>query len=166
MIDYISIQNTLNRLDAEYNKPGTDILLSILYSKLAVLELCGWIEVSIDNLLIDYVDKTILKEENKKQIKEIIGKNYGFKYKENLFPLFCSVLGINNVENIIDVIPDANLVQLKALLGNYSKERNDAAHTDTLAGTTRSYTAPSSVLHDYNLIKPAFQLIETQIQAL
>ena len=58
MIDYISIQSTLNRLDAEYNTT-TDIQLPILYSKLAVLELCGWIETNIDNILYEYVDSEV-----------------------------------------------------------------------------------------------------------
>ena len=165
MIDYISIQDTLNRLDTEYNTT-TDIQLPILYSKLAVLELCGWIETNIDNILYEYVDSHIIDIDCKKGIRNIIRKNYGFHYDSNLFPLFCSVLGINNFENILDKLTSTDFQNLKGITGTYTDERNKAAHTDTPVGTTRSYKSPSSVLHDYNLIKPAFQTIETQIQAL
>lgn len=165
MIDYISIQITLNRLDAEYNTTS-DIQLPILYSKLAVLELCGWIETNIDNILFEYVNTHILDTDCINGIGTIINKNYGFNYNSNLFPLFCSVLGINNLENILDSLSPADFQNLKSITGTYTQERNKAAHTDTPIGTTRTYRSPSSVLHDYNLIKPAFQTLETLIQAL
>ena len=165
MIDYVSIQNTLNRLDAEYCST-TDVQLPILYSKLAVLELCGWIETNIDNILFEYVNSHIIDIDCKNGIETIINRNYGFHYANNLFPLFCSVLGINNLENILDKLSSTDFQNLKSITGTYTQERNKAAHTDTPIGTTRTYRSPSSVLHDYNLIKPAFQTIETQIQKL
>lgn len=165
MINYIEIENTLNRLEQEFTS-CSDIQMSILYSKLAVLELCGWIETSIDTMLYEYVDKHILDSDCKNRIKTIINKNYGFHYDKNLFPLLCSVLGIDNLENIIDVLPSVNFQNLKAVTDTYTKERNKAAHTDTPIGTTRTYYAPSSVIIDFNLIKPAIQRIETEIQQL
>lgn len=165
MIDYISIRNTLILIDTEYSS-CTGTQLPILYSKLAVLELCGWIETNIDNLLFEYVNNHIIDNDCKKGIKRIIDKNYGFDYNNNLFPLFCSVLGINNLENILDKLNASDLQNLKSITEAYTKERNKAAHTDTPIGTTRSYKSPSNVLYDFNLIKTAFQTIETQIQLL
>lgn len=165
MIDYDSIQNTLKRLNAEYNACN-DEHLPVLFSKLAVLEFCGWIETSIDNILITYVDNTIVKDDTVKRIKEIINQNYGFKYNKNLFPLFCSVLGIKNYEIVIGAMSDVSFENFKSLLGTYSIERDSAAHTDTPKGTTKTYKAPSSVLHAFNLIKPAIQTLETQIHDL
>ena len=140
--------------------------MQILFSKLAVLELCGWIETSIDIVLYDYVQLHLINNDCKKGIEKIIKKNYGFHYDSNLFPLFCSVLGVNNVENVLDVVSPVDFHNFKSITEIYTTERNKAAHTDTPAGTTRSYKAPSVVLHDYNLIKPAIQTLETQIQRL
>lgn len=165
MINYTDIANTLNRLEREFTS-CSDIQMPVLYSKLAVLELCGWIELSVDTILYEYVDNKILDSDCKKGIKTIIKKNHGFHYDNNLFPLFCSVLGINNFENVIDALPSVNFQNLKAITDAYTIERNKAAHTDTPLGTTRTYKAPSQVLTDFNLIKPAIQIIETEIQQL
>ena len=165
MINYTDIANTLNRLEREFTS-CSDIQMPVLYSKLAVLELCGWIELSVDTILYEYVDNKILDSDCIKGIKNIIKKNHGFHYDNNLFPLFCSVLGINNFENVIDALPSVNFQNLKAITDAYTIERNKAAHTDTPLGTTRTYKAPSQVLTDFNLIKPAIQIIETEIQQL
>ena len=165
MIDFVSIENTLNRLDSEYSS-STDTQLTILYSKLSVLELCGWIEVSIDIVLHEYVDSHLHNLDYQKSIKSIIKRTNGFDYEKNLFPLFCSVLGVNNVENIFNVVSPKDFHNLKSITETYTTERNKASHTDTPAGTTRTYKSPSSVRDDFKLIKPAIQTLETQIQLL
>lgn len=70
------------------------------------------------------------------------------------------------MENVIDKISTIDFQNLQSITEAYTLERNKAAHTDTPSGTTRSYKAPSSVLHDYALIKPAIQTIEYEIQRL
>lgn len=165
MINYTDIEDTLNRLEREYNS-CSETQLSILYSKLAVLELCGWIETSVDTLLKEYIDDNICDDNNKKLINSIIDRNYGFKFKEHIFPMLCSVLGISNVENILDSIPDRDMQNFKTLLGNYAKIRDFAAHNNVEISTTPRYNAPSSVLHDYLLIKPAIQLMENKIKRI
>ena len=74
MINYTDIANTLNRLEREFTS-CSDIQMPVLYSKLAVLELCGWIELSVDTILYEYVDNKILDSDCKKGIKTIIKKN-------------------------------------------------------------------------------------------
>lgn len=165
MVDYIEIINTLNKLDSEYSA-SSDLQMTILYSKLSVIELCGWIEVSIDEILTNYIDSHIIDVSLVNDIKRIIKRNYGFKYDNNIFPLLCSVLGINNVENMLDSIPLAQFVQFKCIVENYSVVRNIAAHTDTPLGTTRTFYAPSQVIGDYAKIKPFVTSIEDYIKAL
>lgn len=165
MVDYIEIINTLNKLENKYSA-STDLQMTILYSKLSVIELCGWIEVSIDEILINYIDSHIIDASLVRDIKKIIGRNYGFKYDSNIFPLLCSVLGINNVENMLDSIPLVQFVQFKSIVGNYSGERNIAAHTDTPIGTTRTYFSPSQVIGDYAKIKPFVTSMENYVKTL
>ena len=170
MIDYVSIKSTLDLLEQEYNTAlnnnNTDQQMPILYSKLAILELCGWIEVSIDNVLYEYVNNNVSKEENKKIIKERINGNYGFKFKSNLQPLFCSVFGIKNYETIIGALSDQELANMQTTLGNLAKLRDIAAHNNTEVGITPTYNAPSQTITDYKKIKPAFEIIEKEIQKL
>lgn len=165
MIDYISIKDTLNKLEPEYNA-SIDIQLTILYSKLAVLEFCGWIETNVDDMLFSYIDSHVCTNDCSKKIKAIIKKNHGFSYENNLFPMLCSTLGINNLENIIDKIPIGDFQNFQSITDVYSIERNKAAHTDTPVGTTKRYNAPSRVLSDYKLIIPAIKIIESEVANL
>lgn len=165
MIDYTTIYNTLSLLDKEYvSSSGVD--LPLLYSKLAVLEFSGWIEVSFDSLCSDYINNHIVNIDNQKRIGKIINHNYGFTYDQNVFPMMCSVLGINNWENILDAFPPTDLLNLKAVLSNYKTERDRAAHNNTVPGVTPAYLSPSLVIADYNRMKPAIQFMEMSIQAL
>lgn len=170
MIDYVSIKNTLDLLEREYNNAQNsnqvDPQMPVLYSKLAILELCGWIEVSVDNVLFEYVNNNVVKEENKKIIKKIIDVNYGFKFKTNLQPLFCSVFGIKNYEAIIGALSDQELANMQTTLGNLAKLRDIAAHNNTEIGITPTYNAPSQTIADFRKIKPAFEKIEKEIQKL
>lgn len=165
MINFSSILNTLNLLDREYGAAiGVD--LPQLYSKLAVLEFTGWIEVSFDTLCADYINGHVVDSGNQTKIRQIVSNNYGFKFDTNIFPMMCSVLGINNWENILDAFPTADLFNMKAVLGNYKAERDRAAHNNTISGVTPSFRTPSTVIVDYNKLKPAFQYLEAAIRAL
>lgn len=165
MIDFITISSTLTQLDGVYSGT-TDANLQLLYSKLAVLELSGWIEVSFDTLCQDYVSRKIVYPSNQRKIMELVKKHYGYSYDTNVYPMMCSVLGINNWENILDSFPPAPLNQLISILGLYKGLRDPAAHTNTVTGVTPTFRAPSSVLVDFAQIKPGFQYLETSIGLL
>ena len=51
MIARTYILDNLNKLDVRYRKAAT-LKDSLFYSKLAVLELCGWIEESMDDVIL------------------------------------------------------------------------------------------------------------------
>ena len=140
--------------------------MQLLYSKLAVLEFCGWIEVSFDTLWLDYVANNLIVQDNINRIKRIINKNYGFAYDNNIYPMMCSVLGVNNWENILDAFPIADFSNMNAVLSSYITSRNSAAHTNTLLGVTPTFLTPSVVKTDFNKVKPAFQYLEAKISAL
>lgn len=165
MIDFATINNTLTQLDGVYTST-TDTNLLQLYSKLAVLELSGWIEVSFDTLCQDYVNRRIVIPDNQNRIMQIVTKHYGYSYESNIYPMMCSVLGINNWENVLDGFPTVDFINFKSILGTYKRLRDPAAHTNTVAGVTPTFRAPSAVMVDFNQIKPAFQYLETNINAL
>lgn len=165
MIDFATINNTLTQLDGVYTST-TDANMLQLYSKLAVLELSGWIEVSFDTLCQDYVNRKIVLADNQNKIMQIVKKHYGYSYESNIYPMMCSVLGIDNWENVLDSFPIADYINLKSILGTYKTLRDPAAHTNTVAGVTPTFRAPSTVMVDFNQIKLAFQYLERSINAL
>jgi len=168
IVDYVKILSILQKLDTEYqaNVGGIDFEKPVAISKIAVIEFCGWIEESIDLILLDYLNNRISDSECINYIKGIIKYNYGFGYEKNLFHLFTVVLGINNWENILDVLTISNISILKSVCTNYTNIRNVAAHTYRLTGITVTYQSPSQIIADFNKIKPIFQTIETEISKL
>lgn len=166
MVDYNGIENTLKRLDMEYNAQMSDPQMPILFSKLAVLELCGWIEESFDELLLEYINTHIFDTNCKRIIKKIIHDNYGFQYEKHLFKICSAVVGVNNWENIIDQLSLSDFSIFQTILNNYSQGRNRAAHTHTPIGTTKSYDAPSLVLSNFRKIKKSVNVIENEIKRL
>lgn len=168
MINYTDIENNILLIEAKYNDPSTTTHEQILYSKLAVLEFCGWIEESFDQILKDY-SLTKVSVVNQRYVDTaIIRKNYGFEYDSNTRPMFCRVLGIKNLEDMESILDDGRGVVtiLKSLLSNYTTKRNDAAHKSTPLGTTLSYFAPSTVLGDFRSVKPIFLDLEMILSAI
>lgn len=166
MIDYTNIESTLRKLDFEYSEQISDPQMPILFSKLAVIEFCGWIEESFDDVLYQYINSHIIDTDYKTIINGFINANYGFDYKNHTFKLFSIVIGINNWENILDKLPALALTNFQTILRDYSQIRNRAAHTYTLIGTTRTFDTPSVVLSNFNKIKNPISIIETEIQSL
>lgn len=165
MIDKTKILQTLQRLDTEYNNYISDPEMPIFFSKLAIMEFCGWIEMSYDSILQEYVDSHIVDQDCRNIIHGFIRKNHGFAYESNIFQTFAIVLGANTWENILDVMSDKEKVDFKNTLEEYSKNRNTAAHTN-IAGTTNTYKAPSEVIKTFQLFLPAIQKIETEVHRL
>lgn len=165
MIDFTTIQTNLVHLDKEYTST-TNLTMNVLYSKLAVIEFCGWIEVSIDALAKDYLNSTILDSSLKGKVESFIDGQYGFDYNHNVLPIICSAIGASNWENIIDVCPVKDFSNFLTILGNYKKMRNSAAHTNVGVSVTMTYSSPSIVLNDYKIIRPAIQFFEKEIAKL
>lgn len=165
-VDYTTIDTILSTLETQFSSAVTlsDPTLSILYSKLAVLELSGWIEESIDLILFNYLDNKLISADCINKTKKIIENNYGFKYESNLYHIFLCALGSNNWENIIDTIGDAHMNLLSTKCGEYTLQRNDAAHKYQLV--TRSFYAPSRVISDYHQLKLVITELESEVLRL
>lgn len=165
MVDYIHIKHTLILLDSKYSEDGISIDMQILYSKLALLELCGWIEVSFDAILNEYIDKQQLMKKDSEYIKEFIQNNWGFHYDKNVFSIFCHTIGIVLWDSLQSKInTDGKLELLKSTLNNFTKKRGIAAHTNI--SVTQTYDSPSTILTNYDNIKDIIKFIEQFMQNL
>jgi len=168
MINFTDIEQNIIVIDGKYNDPSTSTHEKILYSKLAVLEFCGWIEESLDQILNDYIALCVSSSNQSYVYNNIIKKNFGFEYDRNTRKMFCSVIGIKNLE-IIETILNGyggQIITLESLLSNYTKIRNQAAHNSTPLGTALQYNAPSIVLADFRRIKTIFSDLEVTVTCL
>ena len=152
------------------------------YAKLALLELCGWIEETQDQIIMDYLAlKSIEQTVIDKFKKEVIDRNYGFKYKENFRKMLIQTVGLislKEIESELETNTNNNITlsEVKSLLGNIEKKRNDAAHTHLTGttsqddspstGTTSQYDSPSTVIVHLTSVYNFFVRIENVLNNL
>lgn len=159
---------TLNHLDTLYNESSSQNkdIEPTYYSKLAVLEYCGWIEESLDLIVKRSFTDKITNSQLIKIIEEKIKFNSGFQYENNLRPMLITsfgVIGTEKFENLIN--SNGNLDILKSELNALKEDRNSAAHT-WIQGTTRQYPAPSVLIGRLNKVHPIFNDFYLKIQGI
>ncbi|WLT36820.1 hypothetical protein NON20_11905 [Synechocystis sp. B12] len=101
MIDTEDIEKTLLSLEDLYNEAEqtNEIRKLSFFSKLAIIEVCNWIEEVQDKMLMQLTQDKI-NEENKKYIGEIIKNNHGFGYNKNFRKLLLNIIGIIELEKV------------------------------------------------------------------
>ncbi len=150
MITKSYLFKTLNRLDKLYNDSTTDDK-KIFYSKLALIELCGWIEETMDDIVLRCAKRCLKSEANQKFIDKTIGDTYSFGY-EAFRKMLMMVIGLATLEKIEKKSEKTDKIStLKGYLGNLKKSRNLAAHSHT-KGTLTTYDAPSETKYNFDRI--------------
>lgn len=164
MIAVSYIDSTLKELDRLFSD-STSQKKAIYYSKLALIELCGWIEESLDDIILRHANRHLKNSDNKDYCKKsIIKPNYGFQYKRNIRPMLISLIGLIELEKLEKELEKTSQITLLiGHLGNIRDSRNTAAHTH-LKGVTRRFNAPSRTIGDFNRIKPILISIEEELR--
>ena len=164
MIAKSYIKSTLEELDKLYHQASSQ-KKAIYFSKLALIELCGWIEESLDDIIIRHANRNLKDFSNRDYCaKSIIKPNYGFEYNKNIRPMLISLIGLIEVERLeLDLEKTGQITLLKGYLGNIKNSRNTAAHTH-LKGVTRRFNAPSRTIGDFNRISVIIDLIDSKLR--
>ena len=141
-----SISDTLSLLVSWYEEPSISDERARLLSKLAVLELCGWLEGTFDDVVLE-VDREALADEPWVR-KTVIAHVHGFHYEKHLRPMLNQLLGeivVRRIEARVNSDAPGDLDQFKSLLGALWKARCDFAHADMVANvaTQQTFNAPS-----------------------
>lgn len=164
MIAKSYIFSTLSQLDKLFIET-TSQKKAIYFSKLALIELCGWIEETMDDIVQKHANRNLRTKDNKDYCREsIVSPNYGFQYKRNIRPMLISLIGLIEVEKIeVELEKTGKITLLKGYLGTLNAHRNEAAHTH-LKGVTRNYNAPSRTIGDYRRICSVLELIDSKLR--
>ncbi len=166
MIAFSYITNSLNELDKLYNE-ATSKKKAIYYSKLATLELCGWVEDTLDDIVLRHASRKLQVASNKRYIeKDVVRRNSGFQYNNNIRPMLMALLGIITIEKIEKKFEKAGKITiLKTSLSNLRESRNKAAHTH-LKGTAVNYDAPSVIIREFNKIKTILSDLDNELRTM
>ena len=141
MIAYTYIEKILEVLDRRYMS-GSSANDRNFASKLAVLELYGWIEQSMDDCILRASVRVLRQTNNRKLIQNGVKRNRGFDFENNFKPMIINLIGVWGFEKISSSIDSA--VELKFIneLNALKSKRNSLAHTYA-KGVTQYYDAPS-----------------------
>lgn len=83
MIDKVPIETTLTELQNLYNSSTTNTQHQAYYSKMALMELCGWLEQTMDSMILSYVTPKLTIPTNISQLSDIIKFTHGFQYEKH-----------------------------------------------------------------------------------
>ncbi|MEW8251009.1 MAG: hypothetical protein AB2740_12265 [Candidatus Thiodiazotropha sp.] len=138
---------------------------ALFYSKLALLELCGWIEESMDDLILRYANQKLKEAANKRYVeKRVVKPTHGFDYEDHFRKMLIQLIGIINVEKLEKKVDATKKDALTRNLSNLSQARNPEAHTH-LKGVTWSINAPSVTLSQFPAVYDGLKEYERVVRS-
>lgn len=147
MITSLSILKNLIRINKLYTTTHSPIE-TLMYAKLGVLELCGWIEESMDKIVIEASHRSLASQTHRVYIeKQIVKRNHGFEYEDNFRKMLIGVIGLKGVQEMESQVDRALFDPMCGALNTLKPNRNSYSHT-YLKGATTVIDAPSvSIQH-------------------
>lgn len=131
----------------------------LLLAKLAVLELGGWIEEAMEDIVLCCANRCKLKTAHQKIVEDRIKNNHNIKY-ENFREMLTTVIGLVNFDKIEKSSTKAT--SLEGTLGSIKAFRDKVAHTHTVA--TTNINAPSTTIQQFNVIYEGLEEFDRALQ--
>lgn len=161
------IATTLAIIDTWYNEPTVGPERPKLLSKLALLELCGWLETEQDRIVLA-IDGSCLKDSDWVE-KEVVKKTFGFDYNKHFRPMLARLIGehlTRSLEKTIEQEYPGDLDRLRSSTGDLWARRCNFAHADMVENIARQQTfvAPSWSINQYQIVSK--MLLQFEEQAL
>lgn len=164
MIAKTHISGTLAQIDTLYSK-STKPRDHLFYSKLAVLELCGWIEESMDDIVRKCGNRCLRNPATRKFLEEdVIEPNFGFGYSTHFSKMLRQVLGLVNLERLERRLDPVKFARLRSTLGLLKVRRDAEAHTH-LKGI-KLLDAPAVTKVNFQIVYDGLKDIEDALRTL
>ena len=164
MVEKSRIEENLKKLEKHFDgaQESTDLLF---FSKLALLELCGWIEETMDVIVVECASSHLTDSKNVQFVQDhIVEETSSFSYNK-FRDMLMRVVGLVWVERLENRFDPLKVDPMKSTLGGLRKQRDSAAHTH-ISGTTLAVEAPSKIYGHYNRVCEGLEEIERCIKAL
>ncbi len=144
MITKSYIEKNLKEIESLYNHSSSP-KQSLYYSKLALLELCGWIENSLDDIVIRLSKRLLRNITHQTYLtRDVIKIIHCFTYETNFRRMLEAIIGLNGVE-LMEMKVDRRLFDpMVGTLGSLKGKRDDYAH-NYIKGITMTLDAPSRI---------------------
>lgn len=150
------VADTLTGIENWFKESTTENERPKLLSKLALLELCGWLEEWMDEV-VRQVNQSTLNDADWVEAN-IIKRTNGFHYNSHFRPMLCGVLGehsIRRIEGNFEQSYGGDLELISSTLGTLWKLRCNLAHANLAAHKAAQITiyAPSWTKNQYRLLE-------------
>jgi len=162
MVNKTIIQQNLKRIDKLYNKHIGGIEADY-YSKLALLEVCGWIEETMDDIVRSCARKHLKKQNSFDSIEKVIENTHSFKYQSNFQNMLRQLVGLINLEKLENNYNSIKFQLLASSLGTLKQYRDEHAHT-YIKGQTNTFYAPSFTISHFYKVYDGLKDIERCIR--
>lgn len=165
MINKKQIQRNLNQINKLYQK-NIGSRRALFYSKLAVLELCGWTEESMDGIIQTLAKRYLTEKSNLDYIDDpVIKRTYGFDYNSNFRNMLIQLIGMINIERLENNVDTTKFHIMKSTLGSLKQCRDLQAHTH-IKGTTQIIDSPSLTQNRFQKIYDGLKDVEFCIRKM
>jgi hypothetical protein len=163
MIAKTSILFNLTSLNRSYQKAKTTKDAQF-FAKLAILELCGWIEESMDQIVLSCSRKHLKEATNRSYCeKEFVNRTYGFDYQNNFRFMLVRLLGLIVVEKLERWMDSSIRGKMVSALSTLKQQRDSEAHTH-LKGMTRIINAPSVTIAQFQPVYDGLRELDRLIR--
>lgn len=161
MIAKHDILKDLDALDLLYQK-ASGLKEPLFYSKLAIIELCGWVEMTMDDIVLTCAKLYVRETRNLNWLEKEIKKVSGFTYEDHFRKMLLWFIGIACLEMMEAQLDSAKFDMMKSKLTALKNIRNPVAHTH-LKGTATTLNAPSITISYFNPIYEGLNDIESKL---
>jgi hypothetical protein len=167
MVNKAAIARNLRELNSRYDRKSRNPRAHLYYAKLSLMELCGWIEVTMDQIVRDCAKRYLSDAANLGYVEDaVIRRTHNFDYNDDLRPMLMRVVGLVKVEELERMLEPVKFQNMKSSLGTLRQQRNREAHTYT-AGVTLTVDAPSVIINrDFPRVYDGLKDIERCIRRL
>ena len=163
MVTKSYIQRNLRRINRLYNVPCSPEE-ALLLSKLATLELCGWIEVSMDDIVIRMAKRLLSDPVDRATYEsEFVNRVHGFDYQIHFRRLLMGLIGLQGVVLMEGGVDPSLFAPMRGALSSLKPLRDSHAHT-YLKGSTLKLDAPSVSLARFSVLYAGLKNVETVLR--
>jgi hypothetical protein len=164
MVSRSYIARNLRSLNRKYLRSKTQAE-PLYYSKLAIIELCGWIETSVDEIFVTCAPKHVNETRYLQQFSVKLQNTYGFSEKKHLKPLIITLVGMNGLEKLEASCDPRFLGALLRNLNELTAMRNSLAHT-YIKGFAITIESPQLILRRLDQVADGLDHLEEKLNLL
>jgi hypothetical protein len=161
----MTVKDTLEDLKRRSSGPDLDPDLFRYFQKLALLELCGWIEMEQDEMVRECAKHIGSEAAKDPFLMDQIKRTSGFTYEDHFRKLLLTVCGLGQILKIEKALDQQLFEGFKRELNQLVEKRNGLAHT-YLLGSVMTLDSLGVCITTHSKIEAGLKAITIEMRKL